>query len=431
MKPVDSHRLRSLYLRFFESRGHARIDGAPIVADWDPRVLFTSAGMHPLVPYLLGQPHPQGGRLVGMQACLRTSDIEEVGDDSHLTSFEMLGNWSLGDYGPEQSIRWTFELLTDERQLGIELDRLWFTVFGGGHGLPPDETAPRTWLDLGVPRSRVVSLGVEHNWWSLGGDGPCGPDTEVFFDRTGQPCARGSACDPSCSCGRFVEIWNNVFMTHERVGEELRPLPRVNVDTGMGVERTVSVLGGHDDVFGVEPLCDVLEHLEGRVSLEVDAAVRRRSLRIATDHLRTCVRVLSDPRSPRPSPQGEGSVLRRLIRRACVHLGRLGISPRDWVDSVVHIGGIPTQSVLLEECERFERVRRRGQQQLERSVLESLRTGRSAVDPEVVFRLHETHGFPIELSTELVRERGLTVDAAALRTLLHAHRRRSRPPAKG
>lgn len=423
MNPIDSHRLRSLYLRFFEDRGHACIEGAPIVADWDRDVLFATAGMHPLVPYLLGEPHPQGRRLVGVQSCLRTSDVDEVGDADHLTSFEMLGNWSLGDYGPEQSIRWTFEFLTREDYLGIELERLWFSVFGGGYGVPPDERAADQWRTLGVSPSRVVPLGVEHNWWSLGRDGPCGPDTEVFFDRTGQPC--GPSCDPSCDCGRFVEIWNNVFMTHERVGGELRPLPQPNVDTGMGLERTVAVLGDHDDVFGVEPLAGILERLEACVRVQLEPDRRRRSLRIATDHVRTSARVLCDPGSLRPSGQGAGSVLRRLIRRACLHIGRLGISPSEWVTAV---DSPTTTAVLLDECERFERVRQRGERLLERSVELAIREGRSTVPADVVFRLHDTHGFPIELSREVLSERGLSVDGSGVQAQLEGHRQRSKPP---
>jgi len=427
MNPIDSHRLRSLYLRFFEDRGHARIDSAPLVADWDPDVLFTTAGMHPLVPYLLGRPHPGGRRLVGVQPCLRTSDIEEVGDNRHLTSFEMLGNWSLGDYGPEQSIRWSFEFLTGPEQLGIELSRLWFSVFAGGHGVPPDERSARVWQELGVSSSRIVPLGVEHNWWSLGRDGPCGPDTEVFFDRTGQPCERGPDCDPSCDCGRFVEIWNNVFMTHERVGHDLRPLPTVNVDTGMGLERTVAVLGGHDDVFAVEPLRTVLEHLDGCVTTSLDSRRRRRSLRIVTDHLRTSIRVLTDPSGPRPSGQGTGSVLRRLIRRACLHLGRLGVSPRQWVEAG-DVFSPGSAGLLLDECERFERVCRRGERQLERVIEGAVQRGETTVDAEVVFRLHETLGFPIELSRDLLGERGLSVDESAVQARFAAHQQRSRPP---
>jgi alanyl-tRNA synthetase len=229
---IDSPRVRQLYLRFFEQRGHAVIASAPLLPEGDPSVLFTSAGMHPLAPYLLGQRHPAGSRLVGYQACVRTNDIEAVGDASHLTCFEMLGNWSLGDYGKEQSIRWSHEFLTGSDWLGVDSDRLWVTVFAGDGDVPRDQEAMTLWIDLGVPPSRVIPLSAEHNWWATGPEGPCGPDTEIFFDRTRTPCTAGDACLPGvCGCGRFVEVWNNVFMSFERRGGELRELPVANIDT--------------------------------------------------------------------------------------------------------------------------------------------------------------------------------------------------------
>ena len=421
--PIDSSRLRSLYLRFFTERGHAAIAGAPLLPDGDPSVLFTSAGMHPLVPYLLGQPHPAGSRLVGVQGCVRTGDIEEVGDDAHLTYFEMLGNWSLGDYGKRESIGWTFEFLTSPQWLGVDLQRLWVTVFAGGLGVPRDEEAAARWRELGVPAERIVFLSAEHNWWATGPQGPCGPDTEVFFDTTGLPC--GERCGPGrCGCDRFVEIWNNVFMTFDRRDGELQRLPQPNIDTGMGLERTVAVLAGHGDVYRIDPLARQLAIVRDVAGCGDDPSVVR-SLRIVTDHLRAAIFILNDPRRPVPGNQGAGYVLRRLIRRAIRHGTGLGLTGSGWAtvmrrfveDDPPHV-----LAALVEETERFERVRGKGERLLRRE----LERGTPRLSGEVAFVLYERYGFPLEFTRELCAEHGVGVDEDDFRRRFDHHRQRSR-----
>jgi len=252
---IDADSLRSTFLAFFAERGHVIVPSASLIPEGDASVLFTTAGMHPLVPYLLGRPHPAGRLLADCQKCLRTTDIAEVGDTTHLTFFEMLGNWSLGAYFKRESITWSYELLTRDDLLAIPPPRLWISVFAGNQATPADEESAGIWRLLGIPAERIVYLPEEHNWWALGPEGPCGPDTEVFVD-AGVPCERGDAeCLPgTCDCGRFVEVWNNVFMTFERRGGELLPLPQANVDTGMGLERTLTVLNGAASVYETAPL---------------------------------------------------------------------------------------------------------------------------------------------------------------------------------
>ncbi len=429
---LDSHQIQSLYLRFFGQRGHNVIDPGSIVARDDPGLLFTCAGMHPLVPYLRGQPHPLGRRLVGCQPCLRTGDIDEVGDATHLTCFHMLGNWSLGDYGRTDSIRWSHEFLTSPEQLSIDPTRLSVTVFGGGFGLPRDDESAELWNEVGVPSDRISFLGTEHNWWSTGPEGPCGPDTEIFFDRTGQPCSRGERCRPGvCECGRHVEIWNNVFMTHERGPGGLTRLSQPNVDTGMGLERIASVLGGHQDVYRDGRLQSILRRVQA-----VSSGGSLRSQRIVADHLRAASTVLAELPATDPSNQGAGSVLRRLIRRAVVHRRRLGITPDDWT-GIVSVcgresdrpGSRPSEvvrQILLGECERFDRVCRRGEITLTRELDRLEREGLHTLEAEVAFRLHETHGFPIELTAELAAERGVALDDHEVQLHFSNHRRRSR-----
>ena len=407
------------------------IAGAPLLPDGDPSVLFTSAGMHPLVPYLLGQPHPSGSRLVGVQGCVRTGDIEEVGDDAHLTYFEMLGNWSLGDYGKRESIGWTWEFLTAPQWLGVDPRRLWVTVFAGGLGVPRDDEAAARWRELGLPAERIAFLGVEHNWWATGPSGPCGPDTEVFFDTTGRSC--GPRCRPgTCGCGRFVEIWNNVFMTFDRRDGELRPLPRPNVDTGMGLERTAAVLAGHGDVYRTEGLAPLLAVVRDTAGCGDDPSTVR-SLRIVTDHLRAAIRILGDPRRPLPGNQGAGYVLRRLIRRAIRHGTGLGLDAGGWSTVVQRcvalvVGDDPGLAIhvgdaLADETHRFERVRGTGERLLRRELDEG--DGRQ-LSGEIAFVLYERYGFPLEFTRELCAERGVGVDEDDFRRRFDEHRERSR-----
>ena len=248
---ITSQYLREKYLNFFKDRGHAVIKSASLIPENDPSVLFTTAGMHPLIPYLLGQKHPNGTRLCDVQKCVRTGDIEEVGDDSHLTFFEMLGNWSLGDYFNEQSIKWSYEFLTSKDYLGLDVNRLSVTVFAGDEDAARDENSAKVWEECGIPKERIFYLPKKYNWWIAGTTGPCGPDTEIFWD-TGKP-ACGKKCNPSCDCGKYLEIWNNVFMQFNRQADgSYLPLKQKNVDTGMGLERTVCVLNGMKSVYDID-----------------------------------------------------------------------------------------------------------------------------------------------------------------------------------
>src|SRR6185295_17078235 len=277
---LTANQLRSKYLEFFRERGHAVIPSAPLIPENDPSVLFTTAGMHPLVPYLLGRPHPSGKRLVNCQKCVRTTDIEEVGDASHLTFFEMLGNWSLGDYFKKESITWSYEFLTRPDCLNIPSELLYISVFAGDENAPRDEEAAAAWRSLGIPEERIVFLPAEHNWWAAGEEGPCGPDTEIFVDITQEPCERGSECIPGvCKCGRFFEVWNNVFMSYNRSNGVTTPLETNNVDTGMGLERTLAALNGVETVYETSVFQPITQALVGasRYSMEEIAADQRLS----------------------------------------------------------------------------------------------------------------------------------------------------------
>ena len=320
MNIKSANELRSLFLRFFEEKGHARIPSASVIPENDPTVLFTTAGMHPLVPYLMGEKHPMGNRLTDVQKCIRTGDIDEVGDPSHLTFFEMLGNWSLGDYFKEQMIPWSWEFLTSPDWLGLDPDKLAFTVFEGDADAPRDEEAANLWRAQGVKDENLFYLPKKHNWWGPAGiTGPCGPDTEMFIIRDQPPC--GPDCSPACSCGRYLEIWNDVFMQYEKQADgTFIPLKQKNVDTGMGLERTYCVLMGVDTVYETEIFGSIIgkiEELSGKKYGESEEITR--AIRIISDHMRTATFIIGDDRGVTPSNVDQGYVLRRLIRRAVRH----------------------------------------------------------------------------------------------------------------
>src|SRR5262252_2512092 len=334
---LTADELRSKYLSFFKERGHAIIPSAPLVPENDPSVLFTTAGMHPLVPYLLGRQHPSGKRLVDCQKCVRTTDIEEVGDNSHLTFFEMLGNWSLGDYFKKESITWSYEFLTRPECLNIPAGLLYVSVFAGDENAPRDEVAAKIWRSLGIPDERIAFLSAEHNWWAAGEEGPCGPDTEIFVDLTQEPCTRGSECIAGvCKCGRFFEVWNNVFMSYNRTNGVTSPLAVNNVDTGMGLERTLAALNGAETVYetpAFQPITRRIYEASGFTPEEIAADPRLlKAFRVVSDHLRTAVFILGDQGAVTPSNQGQGYVLRRLIRRAIRFCGVLNFDPTKWAD---------------------------------------------------------------------------------------------------
>ncbi len=433
---MDTTQLRQQYQRFFEGRGHCAIPSAPLLPENDPTVLFTTAGMQPLVPYLLGESHPMGQRLVNVQRCIRTNDIEEVGDPSHLTFFEMLGNWSLGDYFKRESLAWSYEFLT--RVLGIAPGRLAVTVFAGDADAPRDDTSAGIWRALGLPPERIFFLPKADNWWGpVGNAGPCGPDSEIFFD-TGRPDHPG--CRPGCACGKWFEIWNNVFMEYNKLDgrqaeKRYEKLSRPNVDTGMGVERTVAVLNGYDDIFYVDtlfPLVQRLEALTGRGYVENPLPFR-----LIVDHLRASAMAIAD--GARPSNVEAGYVVRRMLRRAVVYGGELG-APGGFLAPLaetvldlfapVYPGLEAHKAQVVEEIEReeskFQRTLQRGLQQYHKAAERAVQAGAGSISGEDAFDLFQTYGFPLPLTQEMARERGLVVDQPGFERLYAEHKELSR-----
>ncbi len=444
---IDGDRLRSLFLKFFEERGHAILPSASVIPENDPSVLFTTAGMHPLVPYLLGRPHPAGTRLADAQKCIRTNDIEEVGDATHNTFFEMLGNWSLGDYFKDESITWSWEFLTGADWLDLPEERIGVSCFGGGNGVERDEVSYAAWRRLGVPDERIAFLGIADNWWATGDEGPCGPDTEIFWDtKAGVACAEGPACKPGCACGRWVEIWNNVFMTYTRVGGQIQDLPKRNVDTGMGLERTLAVLNGVESAYETSAFRPIIKALLAHAKYD-EAAIRRdpallKALRVISDHLRTAVFVIGDPRGTAPANTGAGYVLRRLIRRAIRFCDPLGIEPAAWVEThktVISMfehaypelreNAARIDRELTLERKRFEQTLKTGIRHLGREI-EALRAENgNTLSGEAAFRLYDTYGFPIEFTQELAGEQGIAVDMEGYERRFEAHREASKTEA--
>jgi alanyl-tRNA synthetase len=397
------------------------------------------------VPYLMGQPHPAGTRLVDCQKCVRTGDIEEVGDGTHLTFFEMLGNWSLGDYFKQESIRWSYEFLTRPDLLGIAPETLYVSVFAGDEHAPRDTEAADIWLSLGIPLERISFLSAEHNWWAAGDTGPCGPDTEIFVAIADTPCARGAGCIAGiCKCGRFFEIWNNVFMTYERTSNgQVHPLPKHNVDTGMGVERTLAVLNGVASVYETNDFLPIVDQLLAAAGTRREAlaasAERMRALRVVADHLRTAVFILGDQRGVAPSNHGQGYVLRRLIRRAARFSERFGLDAHRWADvskaviatyeecyPELRANATRVDEELHREIDRFEKTLARGTRMLDDEIASLLSRGQRTLPGQIAFRMFDTFGFPIELTQEAAGEKGLTVDLDDFRGRFEEHRAKSR-----
>ena len=379
MKSLTANELRALFLRFFQEKGHAVIPSASVIPENDPTVLFTTAGMHPLVPYLLGQKHPAGTRLTDVQKCIRTGDIDDVGDMSHLTFFEMLGNWSLGDYFKKEMIPWSWEFLTSEKWLGIDKDKLAFTVFEGDDDCPRDDEAADLWRSCGVKDDHLFFLPKEHNWWGPAGvTGPCGPDTEMFII-VKKPC--GPNCSPACHCGAYLEIWNDVFMQYNKQADgSFIPLQQKNVETGMGLERTICVLTGKKSVYET----DLFENILGKISELSGKAyhpddVNTKAFRIVADHMRTATFILGDPRGVSPSNVDQGYILRRLIRRAVRYGMGLGLQAgftceiakviidqyKDVYPELTENAGFVLEQLKLEE-DRFARTLRQGEKEFEK-----------------------------------------------------------------
>ncbi len=434
--------LKQLYFQFFQERGHAIIPSASIIPVNDPTILFTPAGMQPLTPNLMGEPHQGGKRLVNVQKCIRTGDIEDVGDDSHLTFFEMLGNWSLGDYFKTESIQWSFEFLTSSKYLNIPVDKLSVTCFVGEGNIPKDQESAKLWQEVGIPTERIYFLGKDDNFWGpVGSTGPCGPDTEIFYD-TGKPKC-GQDCKPGCACGKYLEIWNNVFMEFNKTAAgTYEPLKQKNVDTGMGVERTAAVLSGYSSVFQIEYLADLLELIRQK-STKPEA----KSLRIIADHIKAATFMLADDAGLEPSNTDQGYVLRRLIRRAIRHARIIGYDPKEFSSLVQLINrqyhtdypelsrnSARVMEQLTKETEKFLQTLDSGLKEFERGMKDSAAMSVEALG-EFAFNLFQSYGFPIEMFLEELHRVGSTFDESALLTnyelLITSHQNKSRSASAG
>lgn len=429
-----------MYIDFFVSKAHKQISGKSLIPENDPTVLFTTAGMHPLVPYILGEPHPAGKRLVNCQKCIRTGDIDEVGDPSHCTFFEMLGNWSLGDYFKEEAIRMSYEFLTSDKWLGFDRDTLSVTVFKGDEFVPPDEESSAIWRSLGIPGERIYFLPREDNWWGPAGKtGPCGPDTEMFIDMGKEACSPG--CRPGCNCGKYFEVWNNVFMQYNKKDDgSFEPLKSRTVDTGMGLERTITMLQGKSSVYETElllPVINVIESLSGNYyGKDPDTD---KSLRIISDHIKASCFILGDEQGIKPSNLGQGYILRRLIRRSIRHLRKFTQESGfldNIADAVIGIYGdvypeLKTNrdritSELDMEEERFSTTLKKGEHEFEKLLPNLLKNPKKIIPGRVAFRLYDTYGFPLEITEELAQEHGLSVDKEGFETAFQKHQELSK-----
>ncbi len=426
MKAIE---IRNKYLNFFKRHGHSVIPSAPLIPENDPSVLFTTAGMQPLVPYLLGEKHPEGTRLTDFQKCVRTNDINEVGDNRHLTYFEMLGNWSLGDYFKEESVAMSYEFLTKE--LGIPAEKISVTCFAGDEDCPKDTVTAECWKKAGIPEERIYFFGKDDNWWIAGEEGPCGPDTEMFYDTGKEKCSEG--CNPSCGCGKYVEIWNNVFMEYLKTSDgKYQKLKQQNVDTGLGLERMAMLLQGKKTPFEIEifkPVMDKLEELE-----KVDDIASRR---IVAEHLRSSMMIILD--GGIPSNVDRGYILRRLIRRMTRRLRKLQIDTNQ-ISTLIDIS-IDAQkelypeletnkerikTVIIEEINKFEKTLERGEREFNKIVNKLKAENKDTISGQDLFTLYETYGFPPEVTQDLAEEQGIKIDNTEFDRLFKEHQEKSR-----
>ena len=425
MKAIE---IRNKYLNFFKKHGHVVIPSASLIPENDPSVLFTTAGMQPLVPYLLGEKHPEGTRLTDYQKCVRTNDIDEVGDNRHLTYFEMLGNWSLGDYFKEESIAMSYEFLTKE--LGIPSEKISVTCFAGDEDCERDMKVYECWKKAGIPDERIYFFGKEDNWWIAGEEGPCGPDTEMYYD-TGKPkCS--PECNPACGCGKYIEIWNNVFMEFYKDKNGYRKLEQKNVDTGLGLERMAMILQGKETPFEIEvfePVMKELEKLQKADSIE--------SRRIVAEHLRSSIMIIND--GGRPSNVDRGYILRRLLRRMTRHMNKLEIN-LDELSNIIDISidslkelypeleknRATIKEIIVAEKNKFMKTLQKGEKEFEKVANKTKNNNKDVIDAQAVFNLYETYGFPPEMTEELAKENGLKVDMEGYQKLFEEHQAKSR-----
>lgn len=425
MKAIE---IRNKFLEFFKKHNHNIIPSAPLIPENDPSVLFATAGMQPLVPYLLGEKHPAGKRIADYQKCVRTVDIDSVGDNRHLTYFEMLGNWSLGDYFKEEAIAMSYEFLTKE--LGINPEKLSVTCFEGDEDAPRDMEAFNAWKKAGIPEERIYFYGKKENWWIAGEEGPCGPDTEMFLD-TGKPACSDN-CQPSCDCGKYVEIWNNVFMEYYKSKNGITKLKQRNVDTGLGLERMAMLLQKVETPFDTElfkPVMDKLKELE-----KVDDI---KSRRIVAEHLRSSIMIICD--GGRPSNIDRGYVLRRLIRRMTRHLSKLQIDLAQLGNLIdLTIDNLNEmypelkekkeiiKTVIIEEKDKFIKTLGHGEKEFEKVIAKLKQENKKIIDGQTIFKLYETYGFPPEITADLAREQGFEIDTTEFDTLFKQHQEKSR-----
>ena len=441
---MTANELRSKYIEFFKSKGHSEISGQSLIPDNDPSVLFTTAGMHPLVPYLLGEPHPAGTRLTDYQKCVRTGDIDAVGDPSHLTCFEMLGNWSLGDYFKKESIAFSYEFLTSPKWLGLDPRFISVTVFEGDENAPRDEEAAQYWKDVGMSEDKIAYLPASDNWWAAGPTGPCGPDTEIFYwVGEGLPPAGSNKATDS---DNWMEIWNNVFMQFNRIDEKtLVKLEKQNVDTGMGLERTNCILQGKTSVYLTEVFQPIINKIEELSNYKYgDNEEKDKSVRIIADHSRASVFILGDQKGVTPSNVGAGYVLRRLIRRAVRHGRKLGIEEAflaKIAESVVENFKCAYSELeqnkekifneLTAEENKFRETLRKGEVEFQKLLPNLMKNPQKVIPGRVAFRLYDTFGFPIELTQELADENGFTVDVEGFKEAEKKHQELSRSQSAG
>ena len=426
MKAIE---IRNKYLNFFKNHGHKVIPSAPLIPENDPSVLFTTAGMQPLVPYLLGEKHPEGTRLTDFQKCLRTNDIDEVGDNRHLTYFEMLGNWSLGDYFKEESVAMSYEFLTKE--LGIPAEKLSVTCFAGDEDAPRDTLTAECWKKAGIPDERIYFYGKDDNWWIAGEEGPCGPDTEMFYDTGKEPCS--DDCQPSCDCGKYVEIWNNVFMEYYKSKDgTYSKLKQHNVDTGLGLERMAMLLQGKQTPFDTELFVPVMEKLA-----ELAKADSIESRRIVAEHLRASMMIICD--GGRPSNVDRGYVLRKLIRRMSRHLNKLQIDLNELaglIDLNIDIlkdmypdlekNRDTIKQVIIEEKDKFMKTLAHGEKEFNKAAQRAKQENKNVIDGQTIFKLYETYGFPPEITADLAGEQGFKIDLTEFDRLFKEHQEKSR-----
>lgn len=420
MKEFTSKELKKEYIDFFKKKGHKEIKSASLIPENDSSVLFTTAGMQPLVPYLLGEIHPEGKRLCNFQKCVRTKDIDEVGDSSHLTYFEMLGNWSLGDYFKNESIEYSFEFLT--KHLMIPIEKIAVTVFEGDKDANRDLVSAKKWEELGILKENIFYLPKEHNWWWAGEEGPCGPDTEIFYIFDKEKCSPN--CSPACDCGKYMEIWNNVFIEFNKTKDGLVPLKQKNVDTGMGLERIVTVSQKKPSVYDTDVFSSVMSKLNELTTLK-----NIKSKRIIADHLRASIMIISD--GVNPSNTDQGYIVRRLIRRSLRHMRKLNIDfiyTKDIIDCIIKDLDYDFENreeiinIIIEEVKKFEKTLTKGLKKIN----EIIEKDEKIIPGKVIFNLYDTYGFPPEVTSEIAKENNLEIDMEEFKKLFKEHQEKSR-----